>query len=612
MLAALQDAADAIGLGIIVLHIGPPQRVIYANEPAAAIFGRSLADMKDSSPIAMLAPEVQEREQGRLDARGPREAPPTVFESMALRPDGVRVPIEIGSTRVVTASATLVIAFVRDNSARFRALEAIKQSEERFRDVIENAPDGVVIIKRGRIDFLNDIASRMFGAADRSQLIGHMVSEYLKPEDGLRAAERIAKMLTTGVTYDPSEYTTRTERIVEIKSLLIERDREPAVLAFARDVTPRKRIEQELVRADRLASIGMLAAAVAHEINNPLTYANLCLQLLHRELPSLPLGDQRERILEHVANATHGVERVATIVRDLRAFSRPDDGELGRVDVIASLEQAIKLVGNDVRHRARIVREYEDPPPVKANASRLEQVFVNVLINAAQAIGAGSPSQHEIRVAVRNEAADVVIEISDTGPGIAPELRERVFEPFFSTKEIGVGTGLGLAVCRSIVEQFGGKILAEAAARGTRMTIRLPIYLDAPPPTLRAPSPDLAKSERRLRVLVVDDEPLVRTVLASVLGNKHCIMLAEHGRHALELLSSAIVDVVVCDVMMPVMNGIELYEHLAKHQPVLARRFVFMTGGTLIDTLDEMNVPVLYKPFEMARIAETVAAAAER
>jgi CheY-like chemotaxis protein len=325
----------------------------------------------------------------------------------------------------------------------------------------------------------------------------------------------------------------------------------------------------------------------------------------------MPLGDQRERLLEHVANAMHGVDRVATIVRDLRAFSRPDDGELTSVDVLVALEQAIKLVGNDVRHRARIVREYRDVPPVKASSSRLEQVFVNILINAAQAIGAGSPTQHEIRIGAHADDANVIIEICDTGPGIAPELRERIFEPFFSTKEAGVGTGLGLAVCRSLVEQFGGKITAEAAARGTRMTIQLPVYLDAPPVTKPEPIPHV-ESERRLRVLVVDDEPLVRTVLANVLGGRHTITLAEHGRHALELLASSIFDVVVCDLMMPVMNGIELYEHLEKHQPALARRFVFMTGGALINTLDEMNVPVLYKPFEMAKIAATISAAAER
>jgi PAS domain S-box-containing protein len=616
ILRALQEAADHLEIGLAVLQMSPPERVLYINEGAAKIFGRSVAELEGGSPFAVIAPEMLEKERARLDARGFGDAPPTVFESLAQRPDGKRVPIEVAVTRLVTASATLNVTFVRDISARLEAVETLRRSEERFRRVVESAPDGVVILQRGRIVFMNELAAQLLGAGTPQQGLGTMITDHLMPEDAAIAAERIGRMMQTGESFEPLEYRPKTnpERIVEIKSILVDHEGEPAVLAFARDVSARKRIEQELVRADRLSSIGMMSAAVAHEINNPLAYVQLCLQYLERELPGVVSAGDRERMLEQVRNASHGIDRVATIVRDLRSFARSDDGEVGSVELVPCIEQAIKLVDSEVRQRARLVRDYphSSVPPVRANASRLEQVFVNVLINAAQAIGAGDAANHEIRVSVRPHGTTVAVTVTDTGPGIAPELRERIFEPFFSTKAIGVGTGLGLAVCRSIVEQFGGRIeVGGAEPRGAVITITLPAQR---PVQVEPTIPETATSRRR-RILIVDDEPLVRRALATVLGAHHEVFLAEHGKQALEQLAANPVDVIVCDVMMPVMNGKELYEHLRTNQPALAKRFVFITGGSLGSVtgfLEQTEAMILYKPFELAKVLELVAVAAER
>ena len=617
LLRALQEAADHLTMGVLVLSLTEPERVLYVNDGAAAIAGRPRAELEGASPFILFAPELVEKERERIAARGRGAAPPTVFETVISRPDGTRVPVEAAVSRVVTATDTLTVTFVRDISARLEAVETLRRSEERFRRVVENAPDGVAILQRGRIVFLNELAAELFGLPNPQAGLGTLGTDHLVPEDAALAADRLGRIVETGASFDPMEYRPRTnpERILEIKSILIDREGEPAVLSFARDVSARKRIEQELVRADRLASIGMMSAAVAHEINNPLAYVRLCLQFLERELPGLLQGDKREWAVEQLRNANHGIDRVATIVRDLRSFARADSDEVGRVDVVTCIEQAIKLVDNEVRHRAQLVRDFHDVPALHANASRLEQVFVNVLVNAAQAIPAGDVQGHEIRIAVRSpDDNTVAVSISDSGPGIPPELRGRVFEPFFSTKAVGVGTGLGLAVCRSIVEQLGGRIELDQAARGAVVTITLPVHHGEPS---RAPEPPVVEpaAPRRLRVLVVDDEPLVRRALANVLGSHHEVSLAEHGRQALELIAANPVDVVVCDMMMPVMNGKELYEHLLAHEPALARRFVFITGGSFgpnTTFLEQVQAQILYKPFDLVKVLEVVAAAAER
>lgn len=616
LLDALQAAADHVSIGMVVAQIGDAPRVVYVNEGAAALFGRPRAELAGMPALDLIAPELVERERARMKARGSGEAPPLTFDTVITRPDGTRVPVELALARVVSPGATLVVAFARDISSRMDTVETLRRSEERFRRVVEGAPDGVVILQRGRIVFLNELAATLFGLPDRKAAIGTAVVDYLIPEDAAVAAERIGRMQATGESFAPREYRPKADpdQIVEIKSIVIEHEGEPAVLAFARDVSTRKRIEQELVRADRLASIGMMSAAVAHEINNPLTYVQLCLQYLDRELPRLLEGPHRERALEQVRNASHGIERVATIVRDLRAFARADGGELGSVDPIACIEQALKLVDNEIRHRARVIRDFQPVPAVQANASRLEQVFVNVVINAAQAMAAGDTQTHELRIATRARDGAVEIAISDTGPGIAPELRERVFEPFFTTKAVGVGTGLGLAVCRSIVEQVGGRIELGEAAHGALVLITLParrgeVVRASSPPGIAEPEP------RRLCVLVVDDEPLVRRALANVLGAHHDVVVAEHGREALAKLADRTADVILCDVMMPVMNGKELYEHLQIHDPALARRFVFITGGSFGPAsgfLEQVQAPILYKPFELAKVLEVVDAVAER
>jgi signal transduction histidine kinase len=244
--------------------------------------------------------------------------------------------------------------------------------------------------------------------------------------------------------------------------------------ANARRLEPAK-----VAQTERLAALGTLAAGLAHEINNPLTYVLLQLAQALRVLPTLANDDSRARVAQVetlVRGSLEGAERIRGIMAGVRAFSRSDDISVKLVDVRVPLDAALKLVMNEIRHRARLVKTYADPPLVLANEGRLGQVFLNLITNAVQAIAEGDAQAHEIRVsATSDEAGDLVIELSDTGEGIPAHLLGRIFEPYFSTKPVGQGTGLGLSISHSIVSSFGGKItVASEVGRGTTFRVVLP------------------------------------------------------------------------------------------------------------------------------------------
>jgi signal transduction histidine kinase len=236
------------------------------------------------------------------------------------------------------------------------------------------------------------------------------------------------------------------------------------VLALVRDVTERKQAEAQLRAADRMASLGTLAAGMAHEINNPLAYMLLNMRFVSKELGHLAEIDEasRERALilkARVEDALDGVERVRRIVSDLKSFSRGDEEALGPVDVHGPIQAALDLAANELRHRARVVRCFGDVPYVHGNDKRLGQIFLNLIINAAQALPEGGADKNELRVTTsRDEGGRVLAEITDTGSGIDPSVLEHIFDPFFTTRPEGGGTGLGLWICQRIATGLGGEI----------------------------------------------------------------------------------------------------------------------------------------------------------
>ncbi len=237
----------------------------------------------------------------------------------------------------------------------------------------------------------------------------------------------------------------------------------------------------KIAQDDRLATLGTLAAGLAHEINNPLTYVLLQLGQVVRLLPELATDDNRGRVqhLDGLARAAlEGADRIRGIMAGIRTFSRVGDAALRPVDVRVPIDAALKLVANELRHRARLVKQYDDAPLVMANEGRLGQVFLNLLANAVQALPEGDVAGNELRVTAKaNEAGDLVVEISDTGAGIPAHVIGRIFEPYFSTKAAGQGTGLGLSISQSIIASLGGTIaVTSEIGRGATFEIMLPAF----------------------------------------------------------------------------------------------------------------------------------------
>jgi signal transduction histidine kinase len=376
------------------------------------------------------------------------------------------------------------------------------------------------------------------------------------------------------------------------------------------------RLHEHEVEA-RAVSMGTLAAGLAHEINNPLSYTLGNLELIEQAMlrgdwsQSPQLHDE---LLEYVREALDGTNRVAKIVDDLKALVRGEDTDSGTVDVADVITASLRMAKNWLRHKAQVVCEIAAPlPEAVGTNTKLGQVIVNLLMNAAEALPEGASANHTIRVSADADDDHVFVKIGDTGQGIPEAYRDRVFDPFFTSRP-GVGMGMGLAVSRHIVRGFGGTLRIDSDVElGTTVTVTLPQA-----ERHGASAANTVRAERlregRLRVLVVDDELPVLRMLGKHLA-AHDTVLLSTGREAIEFLKDdRDFDVLVCDVQMGDCTGTQVHGELAAMDPELAQRMVFITGGAFTDDsrrfLEEPGRNVLNKPFTAAELRSAVDVAA--
>jgi len=377
-------------------------------------------------------------------------------------------------------------------------------------------------------------------------------------------------------------------------------------------------LRDQLVVADRRTSVGTLSAGVAHEINNPLAYITANIQFALQEVrrleeevrPVWPEGDADwAEVLNALSEASDGCTRVQHIVQSLKSFACGDDGRQQSVDLASALKTAINMASNEIRHRARLVVDPQTVTRVEANEVRLAQIFLNLLINAAHAIQPGEVESNEIRVSARQGPDGAVrVSITDTGSGMTPEVRDRLFTPFFTTKPLGVGTGLGLSVCQGLVQGMGGQIEVHSeSGRGSTFTVVLPAartpVRDVAAGRLASPKP------QRARLLVVDDEPRVGIALRRALSREHEVTVASGAREALaRIVQGEPFDAILCDLMMPEMNGMEFFQELERTHSAQARSVLFLTGGAFTDEtrafLEAHPERLLRKPMDMDALRE--------
>jgi CheY-like chemotaxis protein/two-component sensor histidine kinase len=324
------------------------------------------------------------------------------------------------------------------------------------------------------------------------------------------------------------------------------------------------------------------------------------------------MTEARLHRIELLQETRESLGRVETIARELRAFSRLEDGP-GLVDLRAVIEGILDLTGHEIRHRARLVVDVGDGVTVRGGEAALRHVFLNLILNATQAIQEGDASHHEIRITARRTGAEeVVVEIGDTGIGIPAEQIPRIFDAFFTTQPNGEGLGLGLAVVKDAVGALGGRIDVDSApGRGTRVRVTLPAAGAA---EQKQASRMTTASPSRRRALIIDDDRPVGAAIALELHDWD-VLVAGSGREALEILRrDSSFDVVLCDLMMPELTGMDLYEWLRPVEPGLAARFVFMTGGAFTRRaarfLEDVGAPCLEKPFPPEELRATLDAVA--
>jgi PAS domain S-box-containing protein len=616
---ALITAANTAGIGLAVVLIEPPEpRVLYMTDIGAQIIGSPKDRIVGQPAVSFLTPEEREIHKGGPRASRTIPTDRLTLETTVLTADGRRVPIEVSMAPMELDGQFIVVVFFRDISDRNRSTEALRQSEERFRKLIELAPDAVWINDGQRLLYVNPGTVRMLGYDSDAAVLALNPLDIIHPDDHAPMIERSRQMMASGQSMRPREYRIRrrdgSSRVTEVQSIPIEWEGRQAILGFARDVTDRKEMEAQLVRSDRLAALGTLLAGIAHEMNNPLAYVLLGIEQVGARLEhgALQAEDvvQLRAILEEVRQ---GANRVAAVVKQLRATSRPDAAERGAVDVGDALQAALRVAGNEIRHRARLVTELEAIPVIEGSAQRLEQVFLNLLVNAVQALPEGR-AENEIRVGLYLRRDAIVVEIADNGKGIPPEVLPRIFDPFFTTKSVGVGMGLGLSICHGIVTTHGGTIEVESdRGRGTRFRVVLParpMSVPAEVPAERS-APLSASPGRRRRVLVVDDEPALGAMIERMLNPDFDVDVVTDGHQGLaRLCAGAEYHTILCDIMMPEMNGMELHAMAAKRRPGIERRFVFMTGGAFTVRSAEFLAGVrnrrLEKPFDLAMLRAIV------
>ena len=514
-----------------------------------------------------------------------------------------------------------------------QALRRVTYAENRYRAMVDAVGDAILLADMESAYFVeaNPAACTLLGytPAEFRRLTGRMLSP---PEAG-PTIDRIAHdLITHGYAEEPRLLMLRkdgTQLWASMRIAVTEIAGHSINIAVVRDVTAlveheralQQSLEQlqtangNLVEHSRLAQVGRLAASVSHEINNPLQYLDMSLDAALGHLHELPGGDAGDAMKDALSDATEAAYRIAAVSRQLLGFSSPQSNEIDAVDLSAVIESAARMTANAMRYRARARFSLKPVKPIFGDARRLEQQVRDQLLNASHACEGGPAAENTVGVDLWQDDLAVCFAVADTGVGMESEVRQRIFDPFFTTRAHAGGTGLGLAVCAEIVDFHGGRIdIDSTPGVGTRMSVRLPFDNGLAP---AAPSvvdiAAVACEKQQSRVLLIDDEPAILRAFQRLLRKQHTVVTAESGRDALDLLAQdRAFDAVICDMMMPDVDGPMVYEWLRDEAPELCQRIAFCTGGTFTERaqsfVGRFGVRVLEKPIA----PEDLRAAVER
>ncbi len=502
------------------------------------------------------------------------------------------------------ASAEAVIAAVAAQSAialqNTRLVELISVGKQEWEQMVDAIKPAIGILDaNGAVRRANRAFAHLVGAPITT-LPGRPWLMLLPPAWAEPVEVALADPGGPGaeIRTDKRTYTVRAHQVAGLD----------AVVLIIEDTTDTRRLQEQLVQSEKLSAIGQLIAGVAHELNNPLASVLGFADFLGETGQMPPKLAEPLRVIQQEAS------RAAGIVRNLLTFARRQEQEHRRMDVGPILQRTLALLNNQLLGLKVEPHLAIEPnlPQVDGSPNQLQQVFLNIINNGAQAIATtGRPGTVVVRA--RPWLGGVAVDITDNGPGIPPEMHEKVFEPFFTTKAEGEGTGLGLSICQGIIKEHNGRLtLASQPGRGATFTIELPPAQAPEPAPARPPQARL----KAARVLVVDDEPhILHYMRATLEAWGHRVETAADGEDAFERATADLFDLIITDVRMPRLSGREFYERLRSQRPEVAQRVVFATGDTVRDDtmafLEGTGRPFLHKPFKLAELRSTLSAVLE-
>jgi PAS domain S-box-containing protein len=524
--------------------------------------------------------------------------------------------------------SAIEVALFRRNLER-----SARERERSFAAALNSVTDAVVTVNlAGKVTYMNAAAEMLVGTKAEAAIgksaeqILQLVDQSASASDAtpLDAVLRLKKPVEIDQASLRNAATGAQHAIDDSAAPIVDGSNLLGAVMVFRDVGEKQRMQQQLELADRLASLGTMAAGTAHELNNPLTVIVTNAGFLAEELAqlqsSLRASSMREltlknfaRVFEALGDVQAAASRMARIVADLRGFARPVKHDANVIDLRRAIEWAVRATAHEFQHRAQVRTQLEPAPPVAGDSARLEQVLVNLLVNAAHAIAPGNAEKNEVSVSLRTDTRGrAIIAIRDTGDGIHPDVLQKIFEPFFTTKSRGAGTGLGLSICQGIVQSLGGEInVASEHGNGTTFTVLLPVAPQEAAP-VAAPADTASSAELRGRILVVDDEPsLLRAIQRILEDDDHDVVAVDSAVTALTMIERGDrFDLIISDLMMPTMTGVDFYQALLGRSPALAGTMIFISGGAITAKVNAflLSIPNLQmeKPFKAAQLRDIV------
>lgn len=609
-----------------VLLTAPDGLVLQANPAACAMLGRSeeeicrlgrggLVDLTDPRLPILLAERARSgRATGQL---------------RMFRADGTTFEAEMRSAVFRDDNGELRTSLsIQDITRRVQAEQELADAEELFRQTFDNAPIGMAIVALdGHFTKVNRRLCEIVGYAPE-ELVRLRFHDITHGDDLAADLAKVDALLRSAIPrYNMTKrYVRKDGQVVEVLldvALLRTREHAPrGFIAQIQDLTERRKLEAQLAVSERLASIGTLAGGIAHEINSPLAWMSLNVEELFKSLegPSLHTASERAEVL---TTLRAGVERIQRVVGGIRKLARAERSTRVPLDLASVVESALDLAANEVRHRARIRRDFAAAPMVLGEESSLVQVFVSLFMNAAHAIKEGEAHRNELCIHIgTGDAGDAFVEVRDTGHGMAPETLVRIFDPFFTTRPVGVGSGLGLSISHATVSALGGRIeVTSEVSKGTSVRVTLPgaapaAILEPQPPSSAASTADGKELTVDNEVLIVDDEPSLCRALERMLRGQFRVTVTTSSRDAVAMVREGRrFAAILSDVMMPEVSGADLYGAIASIDAAQASRIVFMSGGAFtaaasafLESVDNIKVQKPFSPKTIRAVLQTVCA----